>query len=118
MSYVYRTQLQSNDPDPLINTVTVHSDPAGAFTKDITDFARVDLDIIHPCIQVTKTADKTYAIEGDVITYTICVQNCGDVALEHISVADTYLYDLSSSFADTLAAGASECHPFSYTVTI
>jgi uncharacterized repeat protein (TIGR01451 family) len=109
--------VKVGDPDPLINNVTVHSDPVGAFTKDITDFARLDLDIIDPCIQVTKTADKTIASEGDVITYTICVQNCGDVALEHIAVADTYLYDLSSSFADTLAVGAPpECHTFSYIV--
>jgi len=71
-----------------------------------------------PCIEVTKTANPTTAQVGDTITYTICVSNCGDVGLEHITVVDSILGDLSGSFADTLGVGEFECHDFTYVVDI
>jgi uncharacterized repeat protein (TIGR01451 family) len=56
----------------------------------------------------------TVALPGDIITYTICITNCGDIDLEHITVIDTILGDLSASFSDTLAIGDSECRDFTY----
>jgi len=67
---------------------------------------------VHPDICVTKTADPTTAAVGGTITYTIEVCNCGDIALEGVTVVDSLLGDLSGSYADTLAVGACESHDF------
>ncbi len=66
-------------------------------------------------IDVTKIGDELSKV-GDSVTYTITIENTGDMALEHITVDDTLLGDLSASFADTLAPGASESHDFPYVV--
>ena len=66
-------------------------------------------------IDITKTGDMLSKV-GDSVTYTIAIENTGDLTLEHISVVDTVLGDLSAFFADTLAPGASESHDFPYTI--
>ena len=44
----------------------------------------------NPAAKVTKTADKTSDLKaGDVVTYTITVENVGNVALENVIVTDT-----------------------------
>ncbi|MGH2640226.1 MAG: DUF7507 domain-containing protein, partial [Actinomycetota bacterium] len=53
---------------------------------------------------------------GDTVTYTITVTNTGDEDLDNVKVMDTILGDLSASFADELAVGASESHDFDYVV--
>ena len=53
---------------------------------------------------------------GDTVTYTITVTNTGDEDLTNLTVVDTILGDLSASFADDLAVGASESHDFDYVV--
>ena len=111
MDFPYVIQPEDDD-DVLVNIVTVHSDPLGTLTNDIWDEASAEVDLVHPCIEITKTADPTTASVGDTITYTICVTNCGDVTLENIVVVDDLLGDLSGSYADTLAPGGSECHDF------
>ena len=54
---------------------------------------------------------------GSTITYQITVENTGEDTLNSIQVNDTILGDLSASFADSLAGGASETHSFNYTLT-
>jgi uncharacterized repeat protein (TIGR01451 family) len=69
-----------------------------------------------PELTVTKTADPlTYASVGDVINYTIVVQNTGNVTLSNIVVTDP-LTGLSTTIA-TLAPGASQTFNESYTIT-
>jgi uncharacterized repeat protein (TIGR01451 family) len=70
-----------------------------------------------PAITVTKSCPASATV-GDTITYTIEVSNAGADQLNNITVTDPLLGgDLSGSFADTLAAGASESHTFKYTLT-
>jgi uncharacterized repeat protein (TIGR01451 family) len=70
-----------------------------------------------PAIAVTKSCPAAATV-GDSITYTIEVSNAGADQLNGITVTDPVLGgDLSGSFADTLAPGASESHTFKYTLT-
>jgi uncharacterized repeat protein (TIGR01451 family) len=70
-----------------------------------------------PAIAVTKTCPANATV-GDTIQYTIEVSNTGADQLNDVTVTDPVLGgDLSGSFADTLAVGASESHDFPYTLT-
>jgi uncharacterized repeat protein (TIGR01451 family) len=70
-----------------------------------------------PAITVTKSCPAS-ASNGDTISYTITVTNAGADTLNNITVTDPVLGgDLSGSFADTLAVGASESHTFTYKLT-
>jgi uncharacterized repeat protein (TIGR01451 family) len=73
--------------------------------------------VLHPCVNVTKTADTAFSKVGDVITYTIKVCNCGDVDLTKVSIIDDMLGNLTASFATTLPKGTCENHTFPHTVT-
>ena len=60
----------------------------------------------QPCIDVNKSVDSLLSKPGDSVLYTIELCNCGDVALNSITVADTKLGgDLVPPFPSTLAAG-------------
>jgi uncharacterized repeat protein (TIGR01451 family) len=72
--------------------------------------------ILFPGLNVLKSCPATGSVGGS-ITYQITVENTGEDTLNNIHVNDTILGDLSASFADTLAGGASETHSFSYTLT-
>ena len=72
--------------------------------------------ILFPGLNVLKTCPATGSVGGS-ITYQITVENTGEDTLNNIQVHDTILGDLSASFADTLAGGASETHSFQYTLT-
>jgi hypothetical protein len=111
--YVYSPV--ASDPDPLPNTVEVTADGVHSSTQ-VTDSDTCDTDITHePAIDVTKSC-PAQAGEGDTVTYSITVSNTGNEALEDVTVMDSVLGDLSDSFGDTLAVGASETHEFDYTV--
>ena len=69
-----RTILAS-DPNPVVNTVTVHYNPVG-FPNDITDSASASVDLVAPAITVTKAASPLSKI-GDDVTYTIEICNAG-----------------------------------------
>jgi uncharacterized repeat protein (TIGR01451 family) len=113
--HTFPRTVQVGDPDPLVNTVTVHSNPVG-FINDVTDTDDATVDLVHPSIDITKTPDVTVAVVGDTVNYEICVTNTGDITLENITVVDSLLGDLSASFANTLAPGVTECHTFPRTV--
>jgi len=51
------------------------------------------VDIVHPAVTVTKTADKSCAAEGELVTYTITVTNpaSADIDLDYFTVSDTFL---------------------------
>ena len=60
----------------------------------------------QPCIDVNKSVNPLKSKPSDSVTYTIELCNCGDVALNNITVSDTKLgSDLVPPFPSTLAAG-------------
>ena len=72
---------------------------------------------IEPGIAVTKSCLPTSVALGQDVTYTITIENTGTEMLEDITVMDSLLGDISSSFPDTLAVGASVTEEFVRTVT-
>jgi uncharacterized repeat protein (TIGR01451 family) len=69
------------------NTATVTATMGNEVFTDSDDETVTSDDM--PSLSVTKTADpKTYNSVGDVITYTIVVENTGNVTLTNIAVAD------------------------------
>jgi uncharacterized repeat protein (TIGR01451 family) len=81
--------VTDTDPDPLMNVaMTTGTDSTGRTAND-TDSHVVD--IIHPAIEIVKTADPTEGSPGDTITYTFDVTNTGDVTLSDVSVDDDVL---------------------------
>ena len=94
-----------DDPDPLGNTVDVSYNPEGGFPNVIADSASHDVDLVYPGFTVTMTVEPESAAVGDLVTYTIVIENTGDVDLNEIIVSDTLLGDLSDLLPDTLGAG-------------
>ena len=97
--------VQSGDPDPLVNTVTVHYHPEN-FTNDIRANDSHSVNLVQPCLKIGKDGDDLSKV-GDDVNYTITVENC--------SSSDTP--DLSCSISDpllginknvSLASGASD----------
>lgn len=76
----------------------------------------------NPALSVTKTADKTEASVGDVITYTVTVTNIGDVALTGVTVKDTMAGKVTFVGEDSfesfdLAVGETKTIEYTYVVT-
>ena len=115
---VTREVLESDAP-LLCNAVRVTFNPEG-FPQQ-THECRSDgccHPVVSPCIRCEKTPDTDVSKADDVINYRLCVINCGTVALDRLSVVDSLLGDKSADFnaAGPLAAGASRCLLYSYTV--
>jgi uncharacterized repeat protein (TIGR01451 family) len=102
------------DEDPVLNTVTATGTGADSGVE-ASDEASCTTDVLNPAIDVEKSC-TALAHVGDTVTYTITVTNTGDEDLDGVTVMDTILGDLSASFADELAVGASESHDFDYVV--
>ncbi|HJQ72159.1 MAG TPA: hypothetical protein VJ887_01965, partial [Actinomycetota bacterium] len=108
------TYTPGANEDPVENSVTASGDGVDSGVTD-TDTDTCQTDILNPAIGVTKSC-TALAHAGDTVTYTITVTNTGDEDLDNVKVMDTILGDLSASFADELAVGASESHDFDYVV--
>lgn len=100
--------------DPTFNTASASG--TDALGKTVSDSDSWTVDILHPAIEVTKTADKSKAYAGDTITYTITVKNTGDCTLYNVIVEDETL-GINKTIGE-LAAGASENFTVSYTVKV
>jgi gliding motility-associated-like protein/uncharacterized repeat protein (TIGR01451 family) len=71
---------------------------------------------LNPALSLTKSASPvTYSSVGDIITYTITVENTGNVTITNISVTDP-LTGMSESIA-SLAPGTDETFTENYIVT-
>ena len=98
------TRSQFEDPDPLINIVTIHADPAGYSTNDITDDDSATVDLKKPGIEVKKqvwdsnnsiwTNETIAAGVGALLQFKITITNTGEVPLTNIIITD----ELSSHF--------------------
>ena len=73
--------LVAADPNPYVNTVSVTGDDGIAVTTDATGAAAASTDRLTSSITVSKSADKASAQPGESITWTVMVENTGDVAL-------------------------------------
>jgi uncharacterized repeat protein (TIGR01451 family) len=113
-TYTITRTVLITDPDPLINTATADAyDGDGDPVSDSDDHS---VDLLYAAISVTKTGPSTAEI-GEEITYTITVENTGEVDLYLDSVSDTLLGSLSWSFSDgVLEVGETEIFYESYTV--
>ena len=76
----------------------------------------IDVIVATAELTVTKTADPTtYAAADEVITYTILVENTGNITVTDISVTDR-LTRLTQTIA-SLAPAASQTYTLTYTIT-
>ena len=100
--------------NPVENTVTASGTGAES-DSDTSDDDSCTTDVIEgPAIAVSKACPAVVDV-GETITYEITVSNAGTEDLEGITVSDSVIGDLSASYGDTLAVGASETHEFDHT---
>ncbi len=128
----YDYEVQGGDPDPLDNTVTVVYDSDAGLAGD-EDSASADhaVELFQPGIDVTKAADTELSKEGDVIGYTITIDNTSSADSPDLvfdAIDDTVAGDLLapalnagvanfvSSCGATLAAQTSCQITYDYTV--
>ncbi|MCA1800652.1 MAG: DUF11 domain-containing protein, partial [Actinobacteria bacterium] len=103
------------DNGSVTNTATAAGEDTNGDPVSDNDSATVNA-AQNPQITVTKTANPaTYSAVGDVIDYTIVVENTGNVTVTNITVTDP-LTGLSTTIA-SLAPGASQTYNESYTIT-
>ena len=98
------------------NTAVAAGQPAEPGIGPVTNTAQASVDVVHPAIQVVKTASSAYVTSGQPVTYTVTVTNIGDVAFTNVAVNDT-TYGLSWAFGP-LAAGAGTNLLFTTNVTM
>jgi len=91
-SFTYTCTLAGVTAD-LTNIATVTGTPEGG-GPDLTDSDPSEVDVINPCISLTKSS--TIALgpngtgdAGDIVTYTYESCNCGDVTLTNVRVTET-----------------------------
>jgi uncharacterized repeat protein (TIGR01451 family) len=88
-NYTCTHVVTATDPDPLPNTATASGTTSSGTTVSDQDSHVVDL--IHPAIDIVKSAKPQTGSPGDTIVYTYEVTNVGDVDLVNISVDDNVI---------------------------
>ena len=107
----YKVTQENIDAGSITNIATASNGSSINVSDTITITATQ-----NPGITITKTASPaTYSSVGDVITYTLVVQNTGNVILSDVMVTDQLL-GLEEQIGD-LAAGESAAIEESYTIT-
>ncbi|OXM70967.1 hypothetical protein CF165_03485 [Amycolatopsis vastitatis] len=91
--------------DDFTNTVKATGTSALGDALDGVAAARVD--VLHPALGLTKTADRPAYRTGDTATFTITATNTGDTGLSDIQVTDPKTPSCTRSPSETLAAGES-----------
>jgi uncharacterized repeat protein (TIGR01451 family) len=104
-SFTYTYTVQSGDPDPLVNTATVHYHPSG-FPNDISDSATWTTNLLHPGFTVSKTCTTQPVPQAGPAKFDVTFTNTGDADL--VITADDNLGTFN------LAAGATK----TFTVTV
>ncbi|WIY04620.1 hypothetical protein QRX60_12505 [Amycolatopsis mongoliensis] len=86
-------------------TNTVKATGASALGDALEGTATAAVDVVHPSLAMTKTADKPAYRVGDTATFTIKVTNTGDTGLSGLQVTDAKAP--SCALAGALAPGES-----------
>src|SRR5436190_5121744 len=102
-----------NASHDIINTATVHGTVGDT---PVTRSTTYSTHVIHPAIDVTKTAAETAVHVVDAIHYTVTVKNTGDTSLT-VTPSDVGCSSFDNS-SFTLAAGASKDLTCSHTATV
>ncbi|MFO8132852.1 MAG: hypothetical protein R6U10_02805, partial [Thermoplasmatota archaeon] len=91
------------------NVVDVEGrDPPGNL---VTNSSSASVDVVSPDISVTKTASPTAVFSGNMVTWSIVVENTGDVALHDVSVVDS----LEGVLASGVSLNPGETRNYQYT---
>ena len=93
--------VTTGDGSMIHNQATVTADHEGG---TVSDTATHDVDVLHPGIDLEKTATPTAGPAGTLIVYTYAVTNTGDTPLFEVSVDDDRLNHIGD--IATLAVGA------------
>lgn len=117
ITYTYTVLQKDVDAGKIDNTVTATGkDPKNA---DVTDDASATVTTVTaaPALKVTKTAGSTSYYYNDTVTYTITVENTGNVTVSGITVADELTGGVTPADAFDLAPGKSMILTATYKVT-
>jgi len=107
--------VPTNAEDPLTNTATVH-----AKLDETVIYAEASwtVDILHPKLKVTKTAEPSEVWTGENVTYTIVVTNTGDTTLFNLTLIDSIYGDAPTALIpSSLATGESFVWSFNASVS-
>ena len=94
--------IVAGDGDPVHNVAKVTGDPGEGRVSDTDGH---DVDVLHPDIELEKTASPTSGTPGTTVVYTFVVTNTGDATLFDISVDDDTVGHVGG--VASLAPGAS-----------
>jgi uncharacterized repeat protein (TIGR01451 family) len=103
-TWIYTCSVAADDED-IANTATLTATDEDENTVTDSTWAE-PVDVIHPDIEIAKTADPVLLSSGSDVTFTITLTNAGDVTLTDIKVTDP-LVEICNADFDSLDAGVS-----------
>jgi uncharacterized repeat protein (TIGR01451 family) len=103
--------IAGGDGDPVHNVATVSGDHDGGTVSDTDPH---DIDVLHPAIDLEKTADPASGATGTFVTYTYAVTNTGDTTLFDISVDD----DILGHIGDIASLGVNQTAEVTAEITL
>ncbi|CAM3174654.1 SdrD B-like domain-containing protein [Nocardioides dubius] len=111
-SYTCTADAPADDAD-VVNTASAQS----SFGETLTASSATEIDVVHPAVEITKSVDKSSYQAGETITFTIVVENAGDVPLTDIQVTDA-ITPACNAVTASLAIGASYNYTCSATAPV
>jgi uncharacterized repeat protein (TIGR01451 family) len=103
--------IVADDGNPVHNVATVTGEHDG---DTVSDTDTHDIEVIHPAIDLEKTAGPTSGSPGTTIVYTYAVTNTGDTTLFDISVDD----DVLGHIGDIASLGVGKTSELTATITL
>jgi uncharacterized repeat protein (TIGR01451 family) len=112
-TFTYTHTVQSVDPNPLVNTVTVEFHPLN-FTNVISDTDDHSVELFSPLFEFEKTGDRLSKI-GDEVNYTLTLSNTTATGAPDLqcTIADTML-----NIDETVTLPSGEEHVINKTYTV
>lgn len=103
-SYTYSCEGVLPD-ETITNTATVTA--LTELDTELSAAASATVEVIHPALSVTKTTDRSFYLDGEMIEFTVLVKNEGDVDVDEVEVTDVVVPECSAPLG-TLSPGESE----------